>query len=213
MTDSFRPRVTININAPEDSDGELLTLDLPSDFTIAGLKSSVEAETKLPTHSQQFFHNGHPISGDDKTLEEMDIKDGDVLLVLINRGAVSDHPITQPRHGAQQPNGDDGRRIPTAEEIETIRLRLLNDAGGRARVQEQSPDLISALYDRDRFLEAFLKVVRQDEDRAREREEQLQKLNEDPFDIEAQRKIEEMIRQDNVVSNLQDAIENNPEGC
>ena len=215
-----RPRVTISINAPEEQiDGELVTLDLPAEFTLAGLKSSVEAETNLPSHSQQFFLNGQPLSGDNKTLGEVGIKDGEMLAVLINRGTTRSPPgATQnpntARQGGQNPqaNGTSGRRIPTADEVETLRLRLLNDPDGQARVREQNPDLSTALYDRDRFRDMFLQMVRQEDDRGRERAEQIRRLNEDPFDIEAQRKIEEMIRQDNVVENLQHAIENNPEG-
>jgi DNA damage-inducible protein 1 len=42
--------------------------------------------------------------------------------------------------------------------------------------------------------------------------EQMRLLNEDPFNIDAQRKIEEMIRQQSVQDNLQHAYEHNPEG-
>jgi len=45
----------------------------------------------------------------------------------------------------------------------------------------------------------------------KDKEEQLALLQEDPFNVEAQQKIEEVIRQERVAENLQKAMEENPE--
>jgi len=48
-------------------------------------------------------------------------------------------------------------------------------------------------------------------DQERQRELEIARLNADPFDVEAQRKIEEAIRQEAVLENLEHAIEYSPE--
>jgi DNA damage-inducible protein 1 len=45
-----------------------------------------------------------------------------------------------------------------------------------------------------------------------ERSRQIAALNSDPFDVDAQMRIAEMIREEAVQENLQNAIEHNPEG-
>ena len=93
-----------------------------------------------------------------------------------------------------------------------MRLRVLGDPAAIANLNEQNPELASALNDPARFRDLFLAMRRQEDERERERQNQIALLNEDPFNVEAQRKIEEMIRQDRVIENLQHAYENNPEG-
>ena len=55
-------------------------------------------------------------------------------------------------------------------------------------------------------------MKRQEQEAERERQNQIALLNDDPFNVEAQKKIEELIRQDRVIENLQHAYEHNPEG-
>ena len=81
-----------------------------------------------------------------------------------------------------------------------------------AQVREQRPALAEAINDSNRFREVWLEMIGEDEAREMERLEQMRLLNEDPFNVDAQRKIEEMIRQQSVQENLQHAYEHNPEG-
>jgi len=206
-----RPRVTISIVAPDHAlDQELLTLELPSGLTIQDLKAFVNAETQLPEQGQQFYLNNVPLQPDTKTLEEAGVKDGDMIALLMRQ------PQSQNSMGAQrrQPQQQQGQRRPPgdAAEIETARLSILGNAGAMAQVREQRPALAEAINDPARFKEVWLEMIREDENRERERIEQMRLLNEDPFNVDAQRKIEEMIRQESVQQNLQHAYEHNPEG-
>ena len=101
---------------------------------------------------------------------------------------------------------------PGPDELETMRLRILGNAQALAQMREQKPELAAAVHDPARFREVWLGIYRDEEERQRERQNQIALLNEDPFNVEAQRKIEEMIRQDRVMDNLQHAYEHNPEG-
>lgn len=221
------PRVTISINAPDEpSDQELLTLDLPPGLTVKDLKSFVQSETNFPVRSQQFYLNGRKLNNDVQTLEEAGINDGEMLAMLIRRpGAVPQGQEGRgsgraggPAGGVGAGGGADGQRRrggdvnqAELEELETVRLRLLGDPAAIANLNEQNPELASALNDPQRFKELFMAMRRQENERERERQNQIALLNEDPFNVEAQRKIEEMIRQDRVIENLQHAYENNPE--
>ncbi|KAK3065444.1 hypothetical protein LTS18_009287, partial [Coniosporium uncinatum] len=203
------PRLTISINAAnEPLDGEILTFDLPDDLAIADLKAFIEGETNFLTSHQVIFFNGQTVQDDSKTLEQVGVKDGDMMVMMVNRGP----PRQQQRQPQRQRNNQNGGvRMPTRAEVENTRIRFLRDDNALEDLRGRQASLAEAVYDTDAFWNAWLEAVREENERERERARQIERLNADPFDLEAQQKIEEMIRQDNVMTNLQDAIENNPE--
>ena len=207
---SNRPRITISINAPDEpADQELLNLDLPPGLTLADLKGFVQVEANFPVNSQYFFYNGQPLAGDSMTLEQAGIKDDDMLVVMIRRQGQRQQPAAQ-RPAQQQPHRP--RRSPQDDEIETTRLRALGDHNALRSLQGSRPELAAAVNDPNRWREEWINMKRLQEEQQREHQRQLDLLNADPFNVEAQAKIEEMIRQERVIENLQHAYEHNPEG-
>jgi DNA damage-inducible protein 1 len=214
-----RPRVTISIIAPNHAlDQELLNLDLPPGLTILDLKAFVNAETDFPQEQQQFYLNNAVLQPDSKTLEEAGVKDDDMLVLLTRPPQQQQQAQRQPQQQQQQQQqhsnnmGAQQRQQGSPADIERTRLSILGNAGAMAQVREQRPALAEAINDGNRFREVWVEMMREDERREGERMEQMRLLNEDPFNIEAQRKIEEMIRQQSVQDNLQHAYEHNPEG-
>ena len=135
------------------------------------------------------------------------------MLVLLTRPQQQQRqqPPQQQQH--QQPNmGAQQQQQGSPADIERTRLSILGNANAMAQVREQRPALAEAINDSNRFREVWTDMMREDERREGERMEQMRLLNEDPFNIDAQRKIEEMIRQQSVQDNLQHAYEHNPEG-
>ena len=100
----------------------------------------------------------------------------------------------------------------TPAQIEEIRQSALRNPAALESIRQQHPDLAAAINDPERFKDIFEGLLRAEFDRDRERAYQQRLLNEDPFNVEAQRKIEEMIRQDRVMENAQHAYEHTPEG-
>lgn len=196
-----RPRITISIAAAgEPSDQDLLTLELPAEHTIEHLKATVEAETRFPANTQSYFFNGKKLEDDKQTLEAAGIKDGEMLAMMVNRR--NQTPVRP------QPSRDD--RSPAA--IERIRSEIAASPQSVSRLIQQQPDLAAVVNDPVQFRNLWTRMLDERDRMQREQEKQNQILNDDPFDPEAQKKIENMIRQEKIEANLQYAYENNPEG-
>jgi len=195
------PRVTISIAASgSQSDTDLLTLDLPPGLTIQDLKGFIEAETSLPAASQAIYLNGQAVANEAQTLEGAGIKDGEMLAVVIRQA--------RPAATSQQANRN---RNTGGPDPEALRQSLLGDPGRVATLRLQDPELAAAVMDPNSWIEVFTQRQRQQEEAERERRNQIELLNQDPFNVDAQRKIEELIRQDRVVENLEKAYIENPE--
>ncbi|XP_070615539.1 protein DDI1 homolog 2 isoform X2 [Erythrolamprus reginae] len=91
-----------------------------------------------------------------------------------------------------------------------LRAMLLANPHELSLLKERNPPLAEALLSGD--LEKFTQVlVEQQQDRARREQERIRLFSADPFDLEAQAKIEEEIRQQNIEENMTIAMEEAPE--
>jgi DNA damage-inducible protein 1 len=167
----------------------------------------IQAEAGIPQKSQHIYHNGNLLADETKTVQQLQIVDGDMLALHVRDMSARQNPAAAgpSRQAAQRPQ-------PQIADAETIRLRILGDAGFRAQVAAQQPDLVNAVSDPAAFARQYQLLKEREEQHKRAIAAQIQRYNEDPFDVEAQMKIEEMIREERVQENLQNAIEHNPEG-
>ncbi|KAF7559657.1 hypothetical protein G7046_g4491 [Stylonectria norvegica] len=174
-------------------------------MTVSTLRESIQAESTIPSTSQHIYHNGRLISDDGKTMQDLQIADGEMLAVHVRdmRGSTG-VPDQAPRPQAR-------RRTDNAQDPEVIRLQVLGDPALRQQLQRQHPELASAVDDAARFAQIFHNSQNREQQERAERQREIERLNEDPFNIENQRRIEEMIRQERVMENLQNAMEHNPE--
>jgi DNA damage-inducible protein 1 len=209
-------RITLSIfNLQEGEQDNLLTLDVFPEMTVSTLRESIQAESNISPTSQHIYHNGRLISDDAKTMEQLEIGDGEMLAVHVRDMRSTAPPPPQPPRQAQQPQQAQQHSQPSGraqQDPEMIRLQVLGNPALRQQIQRQNPDLAAALDSP----EQFARILRDSYDREQrerlERQREIERLNDDPFNIENQRKIEEMIRQERVMENLQNAMEHNPEG-
>lgn len=213
-------RITLNVFNPLEGDQDkLVTLEVFPDMTAATLREFIKTETNIEPSAQHIYHNGRLISDDPKTMEQLGIADGEMLAVHV-RGAVSAATANSapvPRQAPQQQQQQQfrqpppGQQAPQMRDPETVRLQILGSPSMRQQLERQNPDLAAVVDNPVAFAETMRSSFDREQRERVERQREISRLNEDPFNIENQHKIEEMIRQERVMENLQNAMEHNPE--
>ena len=180
-------------------DDKIVTVEVDAETQVANLKAIIEAETDLPGATQALVFNGRELV-DASTLASSGVKDGDLIMVL-----------TRPPPGSMNPTAlkPDGSAVDPG----AFQTHLKNDAHLMQQLRSGNPALHAAVLNPD---PAPMQALLRDAHRARaeaeaRRNAEIDLLNADPFDLEAQRKIEEAIRLQNVDANYETAMETTPE--
>lgn len=206
--------MTINISGLENEapEADLFSLEFPSDATVGLLKESVQAEARIPTTSQHIYHNGQLLSDDSKTMEQLQVVDGDMLAVHIRDLVRSTIETSTPPPTRRQVTGPQPPRSRAEQDPEVVRLQLLGNPQALQAALRLRPEIAAVINDPARFANVYRQMLDQEHREQMTRNREIAALNADPFDVAAQMRIAEMIREERVQENLQNAIEHNPEG-
>lgn len=205
-------RIAISIQSsyiPIEND--IVSLEVGPSMTVADLKAFIESDTTIPAKAQHLFRDNQLFTDDNQTLEQLNIKDGDMLGMHVR------DPEEVARRRERQlagppPSIHAPQRQRRGPDPELLRLQMLGDPAVRAAVRQQFPELADATENPSRFRDILDRKSREEEQLEAEKEARIAMLNADPFNVEAQKEIEEMIRQAAVMENLQNAMEHTPEG-
>ncbi|KIH92327.1 DNA damage-inducible protein 1 [Sporothrix brasiliensis 5110] len=207
-------QITVTVSRAHSDEPDLLSLEVYPEMTVETLQSSIEAETSIPPSAQHLYHDGNLITDKAQTLEALHVTNGDMIAMHIreprNPGAGSGARASQQAGGAAAAAGT-RQRQPGEPDPEVIRLQILGDPRLREEAIRQQPQLASVIDDPQLFAQFFNNNYDRERRERQDRQRQIAQLNADPFDIEAQARIEEIIRQERVMENLQNAMEHNPE--
>ncbi|TPX32679.1 hypothetical protein SmJEL517_g04186 [Synchytrium microbalum] len=178
--------------------GDLHNLEVDSTISIQNLKALAEAELRIPANAQTILHNGVELLDVSKTLQELGVAQDDILFV--KRAGTAAGGV-----------GAAGGR-PVGDPAEALRQQLLSDPRAMTQLASRNPQLAAAaLEDPEQFRRMIMDIERQRREYEERAAAEMAALDDDPFNPEAQRRIEEAIRQKNVDENMEAAMEYNPE--
>lgn len=186
-----------------NEEGEVFNLEVDQGEQVENVKAILEAETGIPMASQRLLYEGKALNGYE-TLSDRGVSDGDLLLLL--KEASAGAPSSSQHPTALSPDGSAMDPIAFLEAVgnnpETLQL-----------VKRSHPQLAQFIAQRNiESVQSELRRIHSERLEAeRVKAKQFELLASDPFNIEAQRKIEEAIRQAQVDENLEAALESTPE--
>ncbi|KAF9318810.1 DNA damage-inducible protein 1 [Podila horticola] len=194
--------------------GDLHHLEFDSQMEIENIKALLEADCNIPAEEQLIFHNDKELHDPKSTLEANNVAQDDILTLRRRtkkqRTAVASIPSSaggpSVRPGQIHASGGDPHNA------EQIRQHVLSDPALLRQLRETQPELATAAQnDPNRFHEMIREIDVQRRNAELARMQQINQLNADPFDMNAQARIEEAIRLENVAANMEAAMEHNPE--
>ncbi|KAF8646404.1 hypothetical protein AX16_007269 [Volvariella volvacea WC 439] len=176
-----------------DELGHSFVVEIDPNMELENVMALLEAESGIPVAEQSITYNGRELKNPKSTMRQLGVEGNAAMLML--RRTVSNAA---------------GR--PIERDAEMMRLQLLGDPSLMRQLQETQPELAAAAQNNPARFAELLRHTRErqyDAELARQRE--IDNLNADPFDVEAQRRIEEAIRQQAVMENMEHALEYSPE--
>lgn len=206
--------ITISITAPQGAvEQDLLTIDVGPGMTIADLKAVIESDIHIPSQTQVLYYNGHELQDDSMQLGQANIKQDDMLGLLVRNRQTQPRSTSRTTGSNSQTNtrGQSARGSSSGADAEMLRLQALGNPVILNQIRSQNQDLANAVHDQTRWSQIYEEMLRQHEENEAQKQRELALLNADPFNVEAQSKIEEMIRQERVIENLQHAMDHTPE--
>ncbi|TIC27430.1 hypothetical protein E3Q11_02399 [Wallemia mellicola] len=176
-------------DSDSDNSGQTYTLEVSADMEMDNLYALLEVESEIPSSEQIITHLDKQLSNDSsRTLKDEGVT-ADTMLGLRRKVQVA------------------GREV--AHDGEMMRLQLLGNRDILDQMKQVQPELADAAENNPtKFYELMQQAV---SNKHVAEAQQAEMLNSDPFNVEAQKHIEEQIRQQAVAESFERAIEYNPE--
>ncbi|KAL7753827.1 DNA damage-inducible protein 1 [Sorochytrium milnesiophthora] len=190
--------------------GDFHTLDVSMTLSLADFLALVAGELGNNTSPEQLTlsKDGRPFAKtqQQETLQAVGIRNDDLLLVTVAQG----NPTATGGTGGfgTATAAAAAAAGPASERYEQLRREIMGNNELMQQLRRMNPQLVDAAVNNPQlFAETMARI-----ERHRQAEQEQMRLDmSDPFDVEAQRRIEEAIRAQQVAENFEAAVEHNPE--
>lgn len=181
-------------------DEQIISLDVDPHETVENVKALLEVETRVPLQQQQLLFSGREMRNVEK-LSDLGVKDEDLVMMVSNAGS-----STSTNDLSFNPDG-------SAVDPAAFQQHIRRDSNVMTQLFQTDPELAQVILGNDlnRLQDLLRERHRQRSELRRQQDEELALLYADPFDVEAQKKIEAAIRQKGIDENWAAALEHNPE--
>ncbi|GAA5974133.1 hypothetical protein JCM11641_003456 [Rhodosporidiobolus odoratus] len=179
-------------------EGTTFNLDVDLSMELENVLALLEADSGIPVDDQLLFFSGRQLNSMKGSLESSGVKANDMLLLR--------QKSNDPSSGANVA----GRNID--DDAEVMRRQVLGNPQLMAQLRRTNPELADAVTSNPtRFRELLHELQSMQQSARLQQQHERELLQADPYDVEAQRKIEEAIRQEQVLENMEQAMESMPE--
>lgn len=175
--------------------GESYVVEIDENMELENVMALLEAESGIPVAEQSISYDGRDLSNPKATMKESGVGNKAMLLLRrkVNVAGIS---------GSREVERD----------AEMMRLQILGDPNLMRELERTQPELANAARsDPARFSQMLRQLHQMRADAELERQREIARLEANPFDVEAQRKIEDAIRHQAVLENMEHALEYRPE--
>lgn len=200
----------MKITVSNEQNNLIISVDVSQSMTLEDFKAYLQAETDIEPEEQILVCNSKSVSGDKQTLDQLGLKDDD--LVILKKKTVS-APTTATT--ANTTNSMDSTVVDN--QIEAMRQQFLTNPSAANQLRATNPTLHDAINDPPQFSSLMKQALQQMQNGQipshydLSNQQEIRRLEQDPDNPENQARILELIRQEQIEKNMELAYDLTPE--